>query len=236
VRPRPLVLNTRPREQASELSSLLHAAGFDVAEAPAIAIVPAWDASTLERVRLDLQRRAFDWIVLASQNAAHGLEHELRACGDRVLCGAATATALGVDGARILDRFSAAAALEALRPLIKQNQRVLVPRAAEGREELLDGLRELDVDVVAPIAYRTLPVADASASLRLEHVDVVVLCNPSAIRSVVADIPSDTLIVCLGQTTAAAAQTHGLPVDGVAERPTMAALVEAVQAAVGARV
>jgi len=36
------VLNTRPREQAAELSRLLSQAGFDVVEAPAIVIVPAW--------------------------------------------------------------------------------------------------------------------------------------------------------------------------------------------------
>jgi uroporphyrinogen-III synthase len=233
---RPLVLNTRPREQAPELSSLLRAAGFDVAEAPAIAIVPAWDESTRQSLSFDLQRHAFDWVVLPSQNAAQGLERDLGAYGERVVCGAATAAALGLDKARVLDRFSAAAALEALRPLVKPGQRVLVPRAAEGREELLDGLREQGVDVAAPIAYRTLPVGDASARLRLDHVDVVVLCSPSAITSVVADVPSDTLIVCLGQTTAAAARTHGLRVDAVAERSTMTALVEAVQAAVGARV
>jgi uroporphyrinogen-III synthase len=143
---------------------------------------------------------------------------------------------LGLNRARTLDRFSAATALELLRPCVKAGQRVLVPRAAEGREELLDGLRELAVDVVAPIAYRTLPVGDASARLRLNDVDVVVLCSPSAATSVAADISGDPRIVCLGQTTAAAARTHSLRVDGVAERSTMAALVEAVQAAVGARV
>jgi uroporphyrinogen-III synthase len=230
------VLNTRPREQASELSSLLRAAGFEVAEAPAIAIVAAWDTSSLHQVRTDLHRRAFAWIVLPSQNAAHGLDLELRACGGHVLCGAATAKVLGLDRARVLDRFSAAAALEALRPLVKRGQRVLVPRAAEGREELLDGLRDLGAEVVAPIAYRTVAVDDASARLRLNHVDVVVLCSPSAVSSVAPAIAGDLAVVCLGQTTAAAARTAGLRVGGVATRSSMAALVQAIQAAVGARV
>ena len=181
--------------------------------------MPAWDEATTSRLRLDLQHHAFDWIVLPSQNAAHGLEPDLRANDERAVCGAATATAVGLDGARALHRFSARAALEALQPLVKPGQRVLVPRAAEGREELLEGLRDLGVDVLAPVAYRTAPVDDAAERLRVGDVDVVVLCSPSAVTSVAAAVPRHTLIACLGQTTAATARTCGLRVDGVATRP-----------------
>lgn len=231
-----VVLNTRAVGQSSELSSLLTAAGFDVVEAPAIAVAPAWDSSTRDEVRLDLRRAAFDWIVLPSQNAGRDLEIELHASGERVVCGTATARALGLDHARTVDPFSATAALELLEHLVSQGQRVLVPRAAEGREELVDGLTALGADVVAPVAYRTVPVADAARRLRLGHVDVVVLCSPSAATSVAPAVSNDVLVVCLGETTAAAARTLGLRVDAVAARPTMAALVDAIEAALGARV
>jgi uroporphyrinogen-III synthase len=231
-----LVLNTRPTGQSSELSALLRKAGFDVMDAPATAIVPAWDASTLDEVRLEFARGDFDWIVLPSQNAGRGLETELRADGGRVVCGTATARALGLDRARTVDRFSAAAALEFLRPLVTVEDRVLVPRAAEGREELVDGLRALGVEVVAPIAYRTIPVPDAADRLRLGHVDVVALCSPSAVRSVAQAVGDDALVVCLGETTAAAARDAALRVAGVAPRPTMAALVDAIEAIAGAAV
>jgi uroporphyrinogen-III synthase len=49
-------------------------------------------------------------------------------------------------------------------------------------------------------------------------------------------VSNDVLVVCLGETTAAAARTLGLRVDAVAARPTMAALVDAIEAALGARV
>jgi uroporphyrinogen-III synthase len=233
---RAVVLNTRPAEQAAELSSRLRAAGFEVVDAPAIAIVSAWDAATLEQVRLDLQRGVFDQVILPSQNAGRGLETELRATGERVMCGTATAHALGLDHARTLDRFSASAALEHLHQVIGREQRVLVPRAAEGREELIDGLRALGVHVVAPIAYRTIPVPDAADRLRIGGVDVVALCSPSAVSSVATAVSDETLTVCLGDTTTAAARSKGLRVAGVAIRPTMAALVDAIEAAVGARV
>jgi uroporphyrinogen-III synthase len=231
----PRVLNTRPVEQASELSDLLRAAGFDVVEAPAIAIVPVWDVTSLEQARSQLRGGAFAWVVLASQNAGRGLEDELRAQADRVVCGAATAAALGLDHARVLDHFSAAAALKVLRRLVASRQRVLVPRAAEGREELVDGLREIDVEVAAPIAYRTVSSDAAAERLRQGDVDVLTLCSPSAVNSVPA-LRHEIVVVCLGATTADAARAHGVRVDRVADRPTMPALVAAVDRALGARV
>jgi uroporphyrinogen-III synthase len=224
------VLNTRAREQAAELSRLLAERGFEPVEAPAIAIVPAWDPVELEAVRGDLRAGRFDWVFLASQNAARGLEPELPAA--RVVCGAATAQALGILPEIAVDRFSAASALELVRASIAPGARVLVPRAAEGRDELLDGLRRLGADVLAPVAYRTVPVPDAANRLRAGGLDVVTVCSPSAVRSVASALSHDMLLVCLGETTAAAARDMGLRVDAVAARTSMESLVEAVRTAV----
>src|SRR5260370_32241204 len=89
-----VVLNTRPHEQAAELSNLLRQAGFEPLEAPAIEIQPAWDPSEFETARRDLGAGVFHWVVLASQNARISLQTELRT--NRVLCGAATARPLAV--------------------------------------------------------------------------------------------------------------------------------------------
>ena len=168
----------------------------------------------------------FDWVVLPSQNAGRAIAPEL--AGAHVVCGAATAAALGITAEVVLDRFSAAAALEALRLRVLPGQRVLVPRAAEGRDELVDGLRDLDVDVAAPVAYRTVPVEDAANRLRAGGIDVVTACSPSALRSLADAVTADVALVCLGETTAEAARGLGLRVDAVAAQTTMASLVEAV--------
>jgi uroporphyrinogen III methyltransferase/synthase len=232
-----VVLNTRPREQAAELSSLLTAAGFDVLEAPAIETVPAWDLAELEAVRRDLADEAYAWVVLPSQNAGRLLLDELAHA--RVVCGLATAQALGVAPAIQLDRFSASAALDVLRPEVQAGQRILVPRAAESRDELTDGLLALGADVHAPIAYRTVAVdpstlLEARVQLQRGDVAVVTVCSPSAIRSLVAGVGRELLLgarlICLGETTAAAASQAGLRVAGVAEKTTMASLVDAVGA------
>ena len=226
------ILNTRPREQAPELSRLLRQADFEVVEAPAIATQPAWDAAELGRVRDALVSGALAWIVLPSQNAGSALALELAQAGDRVVCGASTASALGLQHAETLERFSATAALESLHGRVRPGQRICVPRAAEGRDELLEGLRALGADVWAPIAYRTVPVQDAAARLGQGGIDLVAVCSPSAI----ALLPADTPVVCLGQTTADAATRAGLRVAGIARQTTMASLVQAIESVAGARV
>jgi uroporphyrinogen-III synthase len=224
------VLNTRPREQAAELSRLLAAAGFHVVEAPAIETLSAWDVAELQAVRDDLAAGAYAWVVLPSQNAARSLElaHE------PVLCGAATAQALGLTSAVKLARFNAAAALEVLKPMLSPGQRILVPRAAESNPALTDGLTALGAEVHAPIAYRTVAVEPRllAGRLRVESVNAVTACSPSALHAVLAAVGrvwfSLTKLVCLGGTTAQAARQAGLRVDGVARTTSMAALVEAV--------
>jgi len=224
---RPLVLNTRAQEQAAELSRLLAEAGFEPVEAPAIAIVAGWDTAELESVRRDLRAGVYERVVLPSQNAARGLETDLAAA--RVVCGAATAEALGIVPEVAIERFSAAAALDVLRPRLAPGARVLVPRAAEGRDELVDGLRGLGANVASPVAYRTVPVAAAATRLHAGGIDVVTVCSPSALRSVAAALTPGVLLVCLGETTANAAREMKLRVDAVARRTSMESLVEAVR-------
>jgi uroporphyrinogen-III synthase len=235
------VLNTRPREQAAELSDLLRHAGFEPLEAPAIEIHAAWDPFEFETARRDLGAGVFDWVVLASQNAGSSLKTELRA--NKVVCGAATARALDVTSEFALRRFSASAALHVMGPLVRPGQHVLVPRAAAGRDELIDGLRALGASVSAPVAYRTVAVEPATLDqtvslLQLGGVAAVTVCSPSAIESLLQAVGRGALaqaaLVCLGDSTAEAARQADLRVDAVAQKTTMESLVEAVRTALGA--
>lgn len=264
-----VVLNTRPREQAAELSALLRQAGFRPAELPAIEIVPAWRPAERARVAARLRAGDYAWVVLGSRNAGRYLREAVGADaldGARVLCGQATAAALGLSTALSVDRFSAQAALEVLRPLLgisspiarpapthasepaptepvadpvstdaaRTPPRVLVPRAAEGREELVDGLQALGVEVDAPVCYRTAPVpAERLRAAGTFQADVITLCSPSAVQALLAAWPLPRLqrlpLVCLGETTAQAARAAGLRVDAVAARTSMPDLVAAVR-------
>jgi uroporphyrinogen-III synthase len=229
----PLVLNTRPREQAAELSDLLRQAGYTPVEVPAIETVAAWDAAELAAVLQRLRAGAYAWAVFASRNAVRFFLQGLAAVGGgprdlhaaRLLSGTGTAEALRVHGLSVsgtLERFSAQAALDLLQ---HEAGRVLVPRAAAGRDELLNGLADVD----APVCYRTQPVAHT----RLPDAAAVIFTSPSAVQALVSHLSSGPAIVCLGATTAEAARAAGLHVDRVAERTDLPSLVEAVAAVLG---
>jgi uroporphyrinogen-III synthase len=226
------VLNTRPREQAGELSRLLRAAGYEPVEVPAIQVVAASDAAEIDGVLRRLRRAEYAWIVLSSANAARFFASAAGGLPATVpiLCGAATAEALRLQPSVALERFSASAALQALESRLAGTARVLVPRAAEGRDELIDGLQQRGLRVDAPLCYRTLP-----APIPVwQSVDVVTLCSPSAVAPLVAAWTPARLnsarVVCIGGTTGEAAREQGVRVDGTASSTSMAALVAAVDA------
>jgi uroporphyrinogen-III synthase len=227
----PVVLNTRPREQAAELSQLLRQAGYTPVEVPAIETVPAWRADELTAVLQKLRDGQYAWGVFASRNAVRFFLEGLAAVGGnandlrslKLLSGTGTADELRahrLQATRTLARFSAAAALTVLQ---HEPGVVLVPRAATGRDELISRLPHVD----APVCYRTQPVPPTS----LPDSAAAIFTSPSAVQALVGHLPAGAAIVCLGSTTAEAARAAGLRVSAVAERTDLRSLVEAVAAA-----
>jgi uroporphyrinogen-III synthase len=255
------VLNTRPRGQAEELSRLLRAAGFEPVEAPCLEIVGTWNPAEMARILAALRTDTYGWVVFPSSNAAVFFLEALVAAGGsaqdlaraRILSGPGTARAvaeqgLGVD--RVLARFSASAARDALLDQPLNARGVLVPRAAEGREELVDGLRQRGIRVDDPVVYRTQPahpdsLRGAAELLRGRKLAAVTFTSPSAARGLVDGLKALGLdakgclaavsVVCIGATTAAAARSLGLEVAREAEETTLESLVEAVNHALTPR-
>lgn len=244
------VLNTRPREQAAELSQLLRQAGFVPFEVPAIETAAAWRPDELRDVLSTLRADGYAWAVCSSRNAVRFFLEGLIGVGGgaadlrstRLLAGTGTAEALrelGLTPARVLEHFSAEAALEVLRG---EDGRVLVPRAAEGRTELIDDLAKVD----APVCYRTQAVPPEALRPIVQPLadgvlQVMTFASPSAVRSIVEGLTAlgarvDVPVVCLGTTTAQAARAAGLRVAGVAQRTDLASLVQAVAAVCPAEV
>jgi uroporphyrinogen-III synthase len=120
-----------------------------------------------------------------------------------------------------------------------RGRRVLLPRAAEGRAELLEGLVAAGADVVAATCYRTVaapasamaPLADAIADGRI---DAVTFASPSAVKSVVAALGTRAgllehcVLAAIGPTTAAALEECGLRVTVTPEISTALALADAL--------
>jgi uroporphyrinogen-III synthase/uroporphyrinogen III methyltransferase/synthase len=127
-----------------------------------------------------------------------------------------------------------------------RGRRVLLPRPAEGRPELLEGLTAAGAEVLVVEAYRTLPAPAErlrvlAGWIERGEVDAVTFASPSAVRAVAvalgreAPLLSRALLAAIGPTTAAALREAGLPAGIVAGRPTGAELADAVAAALGPR-
>jgi uroporphyrinogen III methyltransferase/synthase len=243
------VLVPRPREQAAPLARILTDLGAEPVICEITRFVPA--------AELDLDRALGElggtrWIAFASAHAvavtfaALARRHaDARAlAGVRVAAvGAATAAAVrahGVEPDLVPEERTGAGlarALIAADPALAGG-RVLLPRAAEGREELGDALAAAGAHVEAIDAYRTVP-APAAEVAPLVHrlaggrLDVLCFFAPSQVDALVAAagaavVGRARVIAAIGPTTAAALRAHGLRVDVVPGSPSAEDLAAAI--------
>ena len=121
--------------------------------------------------------------------------------------------------------------------------RVLFPRAARAREALGQELARRGARVDAPEAYQTRAPRDAGPALRsalADGIDAVALTSPSTVEHLFALLEPDEAarlcararFACIGATTAEALRAARPELRfSVAERPSMAALVAALERA-----
>ncbi len=252
------ILVTRPRAQAGELLVALARLGAEPIACPVIAIEPVADGSAEAAQLAAALARPAAVIAFTSSNAVDAVTRSLEAGGGdaRSLAGAtlasvgaATTRALAAHGLRAdvtvppADVGRGASALAEL--LIARGvagQRVLYPRAADGRDELPQLLGAAGASVDTVTAYHTVrtPAAEltpALARLAAGEVDLVACMSPSAAEALAALVPPEVLArprwVASGATTAAALAHLGLPV--AAEGAMPAALITAWAARAGSR-
>lgn len=242
------IVVTRARAQASSLSARLRELGAEVIEMPAIRIEQL-DSAPLHHA-LD-RLREYEWVMFTSQNAVDLVWRAMRARGldarslghARIAAiGRATAEALldcGLMADVVPERFVAESLVSALeRRDDVRRRRVLLPRAADARDVLPDGLRELGADVdVIPI-YRTVLDGDRAAHvadrLRAGTIDLVTLSSSSTARffvdAVGAEAARAAAVASIGPVTSATASSLGLRVTIEAAESTIEGLVEAIVA------
>jgi uroporphyrinogen III methyltransferase/synthase len=240
------IVVTRARAQASSLSARLRELGADVIEMPAIRVEPL-DPGPLDRALAVAP--GYDWMIFTSQNAVEIVWGAMRARGldARTLggvriaaIGRATADALldhGMAADVVPQRFVAESLVEALETRGDvSGRRVLLPRAADARDVLPDGLRALGAEVdVVPI-YRTMMdgegAARVAARLTAGDVDLVTLTSSSTARYFVDAVGADAAraapVASIGPVTSAAARALGLRVAVEAEESTIAGLIAAL--------
>jgi uroporphyrinogen-III synthase/uroporphyrinogen III methyltransferase/synthase len=249
------VVVTRGPGGEDALSARLLALGAQVRAFPAIAIGPPApeEAAVLDEALRHLGR--FDWAAFASVNAVERTVARLDALGLdrrqledlRLACvGSATAARLEtlVRAPDLVPGEATGAALAAALARHVAGRVVLVPRAAEGRPELVDGLRAAGAEVVAPVAYRTMgaspeALAPLGELLAAGQIDAVAFASPSAVQSVVAALGTragllgQVLLAAIGPTTAEALRQAGFSPGAVPDRHAAEALADEIAARLG---
>lgn len=235
---------TRELDATSAYATILAPLGLDVIAMPVTRTEPPRDANALARAL----EATYAAIVIASARAAAALA---TARGSQSLpevwaVGPATLRALRDAGiaARMSDAASDGAALAHAMLAARDfaGQRVLVPRAEEGREDAIAILRAAGVEVVDVAAYRTVPappddaaVATGRAVLLGGDAAVCIVFAPSQIRALAAIVECPlaelaTRFVAIGDTTGAVLREAGIEHVSVAATPTPEGVANAVAA------
>jgi uroporphyrinogen III methyltransferase/synthase len=133
------------------------------------------------------------------------------------------------------EEYVAERVVDALEPNVSPGDRILLPRAAEARPELPEGLRVMGAEVDEVSLYRSVVPGEAPSeeleALREGRIDVVTFTSSSTVRNLVSMLNGDTtalknaVIACIGPITAATAEELGLPPDVVAKEYTVPGLV-----------
>jgi uroporphyrinogen-III synthase len=243
---------TRDPVDVPAYARVLAPVGLDVIAMPVTKTVSAADPDALVRALAD---GAYSAIVVASPRAAHELA---RAIG-RVLppidelpmiwaVGPATKRALDIaklpahvpddvrDGGELAVRLAMSRDL--------RGERVLVPRAEEGRTEALEILRDAGAIVVDVVAYRTLPagaedaqVGEGATLLATGGAAICAVFAPSQVSALAAIMAArghalSTLAAqfcAIGETTAATLREIGVERVAVASAPTPEGMAHAVR-------
>ena len=247
------VLVTRTREQASELSRALSAAGADAIELPTIEITPRFDEDRLGAAVTALADGAYELLVFTSANAVDiffeflwGKRLDARSVRATVAAiGPGTADALkrrgiSVDVTPGSDRYTAEGLLAAFEEQCDlHGRRVLLPRAEGARDTLLDGLAKQGAKVNEVTLYVAAlppdPDGEGLRRLRAGEIDVATFASSSTVRNLVTLLGDDLAplrrckIACIGPITAATVEELlGRKPDVVAQEHTISGLVRAL--------
>ena len=241
------ILVTRPKELISAMAEKLRRQGAEVLELPAIRTVPirpnAALASALARIS------DYDWLVFTSPtgvriffDAMKEEKKDIRSLSKAkfAVIGSGTKKALEERGmfADLMPRIYDGKSLgEALAKECRPGERVLIPRAAIGNQELLTELQNVERLVIDDVAtyetlYESSVLIDERAEFEEGRIDYAVFTSASTVKGFAQAVKGldfgKVRAVCIGRQTKAAADALGMETY-MAEKATMDSVVECVE-------
>ena len=221
---------TRAQQQSATLIELLTRAGAVPIALPLVQIVaPSDGGAGLGAALSELQ--TFEWLVVTSANGAARVREALESCAQRpkvAAVGEATNLALG----GIADFVPTQANGETLAAEFGHGVgRVLVAQAEQTDGAVTAALRRSGWQVTEVVAYKTLALQPEAHALDLaSSADAIIFASGSAAKSWAATgaiCPS--VVVAIGEKTAAVARSLRVSVSAVAAEPTAECILATLQ-------
>jgi uroporphyrinogen-III synthase len=240
------VLVTRAPHQASALGDALIAHGLRVVSIPTIALTPpADDYASLDRELTQLDE--YDWLLFTSANAvaifAERLEDQAvpLSCGIASI-GAATTKALREAGFPVRVQAQTAVAESLAKSLLPhaKGSKMLLIRAEQGRDILIETLTAAGAEVTLAPAYRSVIPMESVDRLKRElpNVHAITFTSSSAVQNLFAlmeaakvSLPPSVVLASIGPITTATLQELGHKPAVEARDASVAALASAVATA-----
>lgn len=218
-----------------ELTARLEEAGGRVLPFPVIEVREMEDHGMLDRALAQLEEYA--WIIFTS---GHAVAFFMRRLNERKpaaarmpkICAIGPATARAVAGfgcevALVPERFVAEGIVEALDKYAGglgslAGQRILIPRALEGREVIPEALAAAGALVDVVPCYRTVRAGldeDAAWRIRQAKIDMIVFTSSSAVRGMMDSLGrEDAQKLLLGSAVAVLGPVTGKTVEDFGKR------------------
>jgi len=252
------IVITRATTQSSELARQIEELGGEPFEYPVIELADPDDWTNFDAAMTD--DLPYDWLVFTSQNAVEQTFSRMRQLGKDVrtlygvniaAVGRSTVSALELRGLCadvVPDVYKSAALIPLLQDKLIPGQRVLWPRGDLAESDWAHQLRRREVHVADPVVYVNRFVTSSRGvmlrQLAEKEVDAITFTSASTVRNFlrsvdaesatdIAELLANVSVICMGPTTASAAQGAGFSVHRIAEEASISALVEAVVEEVG---
>lgn len=242
------IIVTRARTQSSRLLDIINDLGGNAIEVPAIKIKEV-ENNGLDKAIENI--KDYTTLVFTSENAVEiffnklfSLNKDIRSLSNlKIACiGNATAKAVkekGIIADFVPEKFVAESLLELLKENLTKEDKVLIPRAKEARELLVDGLKEICfVDEVK--IYETLKEdsnkEDIFDILKKDNELFITFTSSSTVKNFVEIIGKENLallkgkakLVSIGPVTSKTIEGFGLTVYKEAKEYTIDGVVEAI--------
>jgi len=194
---------TRSEEDIQRDKPIFEKAGFQVLELPLI-----------EEELLDFEppKESFDFVIFQSPRAVKVFLSKCRLKEEKiVVIGEKTKKAVEEHSYKVWAMPENYYGEELLKIFRGLKGKVLVPRSAIGREEVMEGLKALGFEVHALDVYTIKPKLYQKEELisKLSTADAIVFASPSAVKGLLANLQKEEVIsllepikvVCIGKTT-----------------------------------